>query len=208
MPKVAVLNQEGKNVGEVALADAGFGVKPAAAFVHSVVVAEQANRRRPYASPKTRGEVRGGGKKPWKQKGTGRARQGSIRSPQWVGGGIAFGPRKERNYAVKINKKAKRKALFMALSDKLAEKKLVVIDQLSSEPAKTKLLAGVMKNLPLEKTALVILPASNPLVVRMARNLSNVKVVTANSVNLLDVLAYRSLVFLKDAVPAFEKIYA
>ncbi len=208
MSTLQVYNQEGKAVGELNVSDAIFGVKPDAHLVHEAVVAQRANARRTIASTKTRGEVRGGGKKPWKQKGTGRARQGSIRSPQWVGGGIVFGPNRERNFEVKINKKTKRKALFMALSDKLASKQVLALESMATEPAKTKVLASTVKKLPVGKTALFVAPASSPMLLRMARNLPHVKLVTANTLNLVDVLAYRSIVFLKDAVPVFEKIYA
>jgi len=207
MPKISVYNQEGKTVGELNLNDALFGVKANTALVHEAVVAQRANARQVLAHTKTRGEVRGGGRKPWKQKGTGRARQGSIRSPQWIGGGVVFGPSNERNFSLKINRKAKRQALFMALSDKVASEKLVVLDSVSTEPAKTKLMAEVLKKLPIDRTVLVVAPASSPLLMRMVRNLPHVKLVTANSVNLLDVLSYRSIVFLKDAVEAFDKIY-
>lgn len=207
MPKISLYNQEGERLGDVSLSDTVFGVKPDQSLVHEVVVAEQANARRSIASTKTKGEVRGGGKKPWKQKGTGRARQGSIRSPQWVGGGIVFGPRSERNFHVKINKKTKRKALFMALSDKLIQNKLVAIDVIKTEPSKTKLMAQTIKKLPVSGKVLFVTPSSNPLLLRMVRNLPSIKLVTANSVGLLDVLAYGSVVFLKDAIPVFEKLY-
>ncbi|KAA0205979.1 50S ribosomal protein L4 [Candidatus Uhrbacteria bacterium] len=128
MPNVSIYSQDGKSVGEMSLPEAYFGVKAKPKLVHEVLVAQQANRRKAVAHTKNRGEVSGGGKKPWKQKGTGRARQGSIRSPQWVGGGIVFGPRAERNFSVKVNRKAKQKALFMALSDKVANKSLLVIE--------------------------------------------------------------------------------
>lgn len=208
MPKVPVYNQEGASVGELALPDAMFATKVSPSLVHEVMIGLQANRRQAIAHTKTRGEVRGGGRKPWKQKGTGRARQGSIRAPQWVGGGIAFGPRSDRNFSVKINKKAKRQALFMALSDKLANKQIVIVDAINATTPKTKIVAAMLAKLPLGKTSLVVLPGSRPDVVRMARNIPSVTVVTANSVGLLDVLSHRSVVFLKDAVPAFEKIYA
>lgn len=208
MPKVNVYNQEGKSVGELELSAAVFGVKPNPTLVHEAVVAARANARKAVANTKTRGEVRGGGKKPWKQKGTGRARQGSIRSPQWVGGGITFGPRAERNFSVKINKKVKRQALFMALSDKVASQKFIVLDALNTELAKTKVAAIAMKKLPLERTVLIVAAGSSPILMRMVRNLPDVTLVSANSVNLLDVLAHRSIVFLKDAVTAFDKLYA
>lgn len=208
MPKVTIYNQEGKTIGDLELSEKVFGVKPDAALVHEAVIAQRANARKTLASTKTRGEVRGGGKKPWKQKGTGRARQGSTRSPNWVGGGIAFGPRKERNFEIKINKKARQKALRIALSDKVTTKHLLVVDAIKTDKAKTKVIASMIKALPLEKTTLVVSPASNPTLLRMVRNLPNVKLVTANSVNLVDVLAYRSIVMLQDAVPVLEKIYA
>ncbi len=208
MPNVTIYNQEGTSVGELELSNAIFGVKTDAAFVHSIVIATQANARRTIASTKTRGEVSGGGKKPWKQKGTGRARQGSTRSPQWVGGGITFGPTSARNFSVKINKKAKRKALFMALSDKISDKQFLVLEDVRTEPAKTKQLALILKKLPIGKTTLLVAPKSNPTLLRMARNLPSLTLTTANSVGLMDVLGNRTIVFLKDAVPAFEKIYA
>jgi len=208
MATVAVYNQEGKRAGEMSLNDRIFGVPADMSLVHQAVVAARANARRSIASTKTKGEVSGGGKKPWRQKGTGRARQGSTRAPQWVGGGIAFGPRAERNFAIKINKKAKRKALFVTLSDKLAGAKLLVLEDIKTEPAKTKFVAQLMAKLPVEKTVLLIAPKSDAALLRMVRNLPNVKLVTAGSLGLIDALTYRSLVFLKDAVPAFEKIYA
>ncbi|MFA6429297.1 MAG: 50S ribosomal protein L4 [Patescibacteria group bacterium] len=207
MPKISLYNQEGASVGDIALSDAIFGVKPEAGLIHEAVIAARANARRSVANTKTRGEVRGGGKKPWKQKGTGRARQGSIRAPQWVGGGITFGPLSERNFSLKINKKAKQKALFMALSDKVADKRLIVLDTVTTEPAKTKTVAMALKKLPVQKTVLIVAPGANASLMRMVRNLQNVKVTNAQSVGLMDVMTYRSVVFLKDAVPVFEKIY-
>lgn len=208
MPNVSIYNQEGKSVGEMTLSDAHFGVKANPALVHEVVTAQRANARRSIANTKTKGEVRGGGKKPWKQKGTGRARQGSIRSPQWIGGGIVFGPTSERNFSVKVNKKAKRKALYMSLSDKLANKQLIVLEGIKTEPAKTKVAAKMLTQLPVGKTTLLVAPGSNPSLMRMVRNVPTVKLVSANSLSLFDVLAYRSVVFLKDAVDAFEKFNA
>jgi large subunit ribosomal protein L4 len=190
------------------LSDQVFAVKSDAGIVHEVVVAAQANARRAIASTKTRGEVRGGGKKPWKQKGTGRARQGSIRSPQWIGGGITFGPTSERNFAIKVNKKVKRKAMLMALSDKVASEKFVIVDAITAKEPKTKVLATALKSLPVERTTLVVAPSSNPALVRMARNMPNVKCVTVQSLSLLDVLGYRSMVVMQEAVPAMEKMFA
>ncbi len=208
MPSISIYNQEGKAVGELALNEALFGIKPNKSLVHEVMVAQRNNARRAIANTKTKGEVSGGGKKPWKQKGTGRARQGSIRSPQWVGGGIAFGPLAERNFSQKVNKKAKRTALLMALSDKVIDKKMIAIESIKSDLPKTKIFVEMVKKLPLERTTLLITAASNPSLLRMVRNVQNVKLVTANSVSLNDVLKYRSIAFLTDAVAAFEKIHA
>ncbi|MCC7522646.1 50S ribosomal protein L4 [Candidatus Uhrbacteria bacterium] len=208
MPKISLYNTTGKAVGEMELSDAIFGVKPNPALVHEAVIAQRANKRRSVAHTKTKGEVSGGGKKPWKQKGTGRARQGSTRNPQWIGGGVAFGPRSERNFSVKFNKKAKRAALFMVLSDKVANKQLLAIESIPTEAPKTKTVAEMIKKLPVGRTTLIVSPASNPMLMRMVRNLPNVKLVTANSVSIEDVLGYRSVAFLKDAVGAFEKLYA
>ncbi len=208
MPNVSIYSQDGKSVGEMSLSEAQFGVKTKSKLVHEVLVAQQANRRKSIAHTKTKGEVSGGGKKPWKQKGTGRARQGSIRSPQWIGGGIVFGPTNARNFSVKVNRKAKQKALFMALSDKVTHKNLIVIESINTEPAKTKTVATLVKKLPLGRTTLIVAPTSNAALMRMVRNIPQVKLVTAQSVNLEDVVNYRSVAFLKDAVTAFEKIYA
>ncbi len=207
MPNVSVYNEMGSQTGSIELVEAIFGVKPDPALIHEAVLAQRANARRAIANTKTRGEVRGGGKKPWKQKGTGRARQGSIRSPQWVGGGITFGPTKERNFAIKINKKVKRKALFMALSDKVLSQKLLVLEALTLASGKTKYAAAVMAKLPIDRNVLLVTTGSGTLLMRMVRNLPNVKLVSANSVNLMDVLTYHSVVFLRDAVGAFESIY-
>ncbi len=208
MPTAKIYNQEGAVTGELELNSKHFGVKLQLALVHEVVVAQQANARRPIANTKTKGEVRGGGKKPWKQKGTGRARQGSIRSPQWVGGGIVFGPTNARNFSVKVNRKAKRKALFMALSDRVQQDRLLVLDAFTPKEPKTKEAAALFGKLPVHRKALAVLPASNAILLRMVRNLPHVKLITVNSLNLVDVLAYPTLVFWKDAVPAFEALYA
>ncbi len=207
MPNVPVYTQEGKKTGEMELSAARFGVKVNLALVHEAVVAQQANRRHAIANTKTRGEIRGGGKKPWKQKGTGRARQGSIRSPQWVGGGITFGPRSNRNFSLKINRKARRKALFMALSDKVATEGLLVLESFTPKAGKTKEMAALLTALPVKRSALYVVPSSTPSLVRISRNLKRVHVVTANSLNLEDVLQAGTVVFEKSAVAAFEKIH-
>ncbi len=207
MPNVSVYNQDGKVTGEMELSAARFGVKARPSVVHLAVVAQQANARHAKAHTKTRGEVSGGGKKPWKQKGTGRARAGSSRSPIWVGGGITFGPRSNRNFALKINKKTKQKALFMALSDKVASGNLIVLEAFEPKAPKTKEMAGLISRLPVKRSALYVIAKSNPSLVRMARNLQKVHVVTSNSLNVVDVLHAGSLVFEKSAIPAFEQVY-
>ena len=207
MPNVPVYNSKGEAAGNMALADAMFNVKPVSTVIHEVVIGLRANARKSIANTKTRGEVSGGGKKPWKQKGTGRARAGSSRSPIWVGGGITFGPTSERNFSVKINKKLKKKALFMGLSDKVLSEKLFVLESVNDASAKTKVMAELVKKLPIDRNALIIGPGAQPMLMRMVRNLPNVKLVSVQSVNLLDVLTYRTIIFLKDAVPAFEQVY-
>lgn len=207
MPKVSVYNQEGKVTGEMELPADHFGVKINPSVVHEALIAQQANRRQAISKVKKRGEVSGGGKKPWRQKGTGRARQGSIRSPQWVGGGIVFGPTNERVYAKKINRKTKRKALFMALSDKTANDGLLVLEGFKPTAVKTKEMAALIGRLPVKRSALYVLAASKPEFNRMARNLKTLHVVTANSLSLEDVLHAGTVVFEKDAVSAFTKTY-
>ncbi len=207
MPKVQVYNQEGKNIGELALNPKFFEVSVKPALVHEVVVAQEANRRQAIAHTKTKGEVRGGGKKPWKQKGTGRARQGSIRSPQWVGGGIVFGPRSNRNFSVKVNRRVKQNALFMVLSDKVKNQKLLVLESFTPSEPKTKQAAALFSKLPTARKTLMVIPKSDPILMRMIRNLPNVKLQTVNSLNLLDLLAYPTVVFWKEAIPAFESLY-
>jgi len=207
MPKVNVYNQEGKVTGGIELNPKFFDVKINPALVHEVVIAQQANARHSIANVKTRGEVRGGGKKPWRQKGTGRARQGSIRSPQWVGGGVTFGPTSARNFSVKINRKAKQKALFMALTDKVHDDKLVVLEAFVPKEVKTKFAAELFTKLPITRRALVVIPKSDANLLRMVRNLQNITLVTVNSLNLGDIIGNQTLVFWKDTVPAFEKLY-
>lgn len=207
MPKVNVYNQEGKMTGELELNPKHFGVAAKSDLVHEVVVAQQANARKSVAHTKTKGEVRGGGKKPWKQKGTGRARQGSIRSPQWVGGGIVFGPRGERNFSVKVNRKARQKALFMALSDKVTGDKLMVLESFTPSAVKTKHAADLFKNLKVTRKVLAVIPKSDPSLLRIVRNLPNVKLITVNALNVVDVVMHPTVIFWKDTVPAFETLY-
>jgi large subunit ribosomal protein L4 len=207
MPSVKVYNVKGEVVSQAELSDSHFGVKPSTSLIHSVVMAQEANKRTSKASTKTRGEIAGGGRKPWKQKGTGRARQGSIRSPQWVGGGIVFGPRKERNYSVKINRKAKRSALFMILSDRVAHDKLVIVDKFPTEEPKTKLFASWTKKLPFGRKSLVVIPASNPTLLRMVRNIPNIQLVTINTLHVADLVKYPTVVFEQPSLAAFETLY-
>ncbi|MFH1621364.1 MAG: 50S ribosomal protein L4 [Patescibacteria group bacterium] len=207
MSKVKIYNQEGKNTGELDLNPKYFDVLVKPALVHEVVVAQEANRRKSIAHTKTKGEVRGGGKKPWKQKGTGRARQGSIRSPQWVGGGIVFGPRGNRNFSVKVNRRVRQSALFMALSDKVKNEKFLILESFSPSEPKTKQAVSLFSKLPIARKVLAVIPKSDPILMRMVRNIPNVKLQTVNSLNLMDLLAYPTVIFWKDAVPAFESLY-
>ncbi len=188
MKKIKVYNMDGKVVSERELAPAPFDVKVDANLVHLAVEAQQANARTASAHTKTRGEVRGGGKKPWKQKGTGRARHGSIRSPIWKGGGITFGPRSDRNFSKKINRKTKRAAMAMALTDKVAHDGLIGLESLVVEAGKTKTMAAMLKKLPVGRKVLLVLPQSDKMAVRASRNLKNLWTVTAGEMSLVDVL--------------------
>ncbi|MBU1032398.1 MAG: 50S ribosomal protein L4 [Patescibacteria group bacterium] len=207
MPKAKIYNQEGENTGELELKAEIFGVEIKPALVHEAVIAQQANARTTSGHTKTRGEVRGGGKKPWKQKGTGRARHGSIRSPIWVGGGITHGPRKEKNFSVKINRKAKKQAMFMALSDKVTDEKMLVLERPDFKEVKTKFVAEMLKKLPVGRRILFVIPKSNPSLLRMVRNIPNVRLVTVNTLNLVDVVSFPTILFQKDAVTEFESMH-
>lgn len=209
MIKIPLYNQNGEIIGEVDLPKKVFGTLWKPALVHQVLVALQANRRKPIAHTKDRSEVRGGGRKPWRQKGTGRARHGSIRSPLWRGGGVTFGPRKERVFSKKINKKAKRIALFSALAKKLADQEIKVIDKIELERPKTKLAEKILeKFFPKKKNAgLVVLPQPQPELIRAVRNLKFAQVSLVNNLNVEEVLKYKYLLFLKDSLPLLEKIY-
>jgi large subunit ribosomal protein L4 len=188
MTKINVYNNEGKKVSERELAPELFGVEINEGVVHFAADVASANSRSAFSHTKTRGEVRGGGRKPWKQKGTGRARHGSRRSPIWVGGGITFGPRKDRNYSKKINRKTKRAALAMALTDKASHEGVVGLEEMKNEAGKTKAMVALLGKLPVGRRILLVLPESNPLVLRASRNLKDLKTVTVRSLNLLDVL--------------------
>ena len=206
MANVSVYNIEGKEVGSIELNDAVFGVEVNEHLVHMAVVNQLANNRQGTQSAKTRSEVSGGGKKPWRQKGTGHARQGSTRAPQWTGGGIVFAP-KPRDYSFKMNKKEKRIALLSALSSKVAENKIIVVDEFKLDEIKTKKFVEVMNNLKVEN-ALVVLEGENKNVVLSGRNIPSVKVTATNEINTYDVLKYTTLVVTKAAVEKLEEVYA
>ena len=206
MANVSVYNIEGKEVGSIELNDAVFGVEVNEHLVHMAVVNQLANNRQGTQSAKTRSEVSGGGRKPWRQKGTGHARQGSTRSPQWTGGGVVFAP-KPRDYSFKMNKKEKRIAILSALSSKVAESKIVVLDEFKLDEIKTKKFVEVMNNLKVEN-ALVVLEGENKNVVLSGRNIPSVKVTATNEINTYDVLKYTTLVVTKAAVEKLEEVYA
>ena len=206
MANVSVYNIEGKEVGSIELNDAVFGVEINEHLVHMAVVNQVANNRQVGQSAETRSEVSGGGRKPWRQKGTGHARQGSTRAPQWTGGGIVFAP-KPRDYSFKMNKKEKRIALLSALSSKVAESKIVVLDEFKLDEIKTKKFVEVMNNLKVEN-ALVVLEGENKNVVLSGRNIPSVKVTATNEINTYDVLKYTTLVVTKAAVEKLEEVYA
>ena len=206
MANVSVYNIEGKEVGSIELNDAVFGVEVNEHLVHMAVVNQLANNRQGTQSAKTRSEVSGGGRKPWRQKGTGHARQGSTRSPQWTGGGVVFAP-KPRDYSFKMNKKEKRIALLSALSSKVADNKIVVLDAFNLDEGKTKKFAEVMSNLKVDK-ALVVIEGENKNVVLSGRNIPTVKVSATNEINTYDVLKYETLVVTKAAVEKLEEVYA
>ena len=206
MAKVAVYNMEGKEVDSIELNDSIFGVEINEHLVHMAVLQQLANNRQGTQKAKTRSEVRGGGRKPWRQKGTGNARQGSTRSPQWTGGGVVFAP-KPRDYSVKMNKKEKQLAMKSALSAKLAEDKLVVVDKIELEEVKTSVFAKILANLKAPKS-LVVTKDKNDKVVLSANNIPTVKTTATNSLSVYDILKYDKLVLTKDAVAAIEEVYA
>lgn len=205
--KLNVYNQEGKVQGEKELNPKIFEVAVKDSVVHQVVVAMMANARQTLAHTKTKGEVRGGGKKPWAQKGTGRARQGSIRSPQWVGGGIVFGPRKERNYKQKINKKMRQKAYFMCLSDKAANGNLVLVENLEVKNIKTKKMAEMMKKMPVGKRTLLALPSLDEKILKSVNNIPWLDAVLVSNLNVLEVLKYKYLLMPIESIKKIEDMY-
>ena len=206
MPKVDVYDIEGKKVESIDLKEEIFGIIPNEAIVHSVIVNYLANQRQGTQSTKTRAEVRGGGKKPWRQKGTCRARQGSIRAPHWVGGGIALGP-KPRSYNYKLNKKEKRLAIKSCLSSKVNESELTVLNSLELKEIKTKEVVRVLNNLKLEGKTLILLPESNEIVQKSARNIEGVKTLSVNTINAYDLVNYKNLVVTLDTVKKLEEVY-
>ena len=206
MANVSVLNMEGKEVGSMELNDAVFGVEINEHLVHQAVVLQLANNRQGTQKAKTRSEVSGGGRKPWRQKGTGHARQGSTRSPQRTGGGVVFAP-KPRDYSIKLNKKERRLAIKSALTTKVNESKLIVLDSFELDEIKTKKFVAVMNNLKAEK-ALVVLNEKNDNVIKSANNVPTVKTALTNTINVYDILKYDTLVLTQDAVATIQEVYA
>ena len=206
MAKVSVYNMEGKQIDTIELSDAVFGVEVNEHLVHMAVVQQLANNRQGTQKAKTRSEVSGGGRKPWRQKGTGHARQGSIRAPQWTGGGVVFAP-VPRDYSFKLNKKEKRAALKSALTDKLANAKLVVVDELKFDTVKTKNFAQVMNNLEVNN-GLVVVNENDTNVMMSARNIPTVKMALPNTINVYDIMKAGKVVLTKDAVKTIEEVYA
>lgn len=207
MPNVSVFDMNGKKVSDLALAESVFGIVPNTSAMHLCVVNYLANQRQGTQSTRTRSEVSGGGKKPWRQKGTGRARQGSTRAPQWTHGGIAHGP-KPREYGFQINKKVKRLAMKSAFSSKVAAEELVVVDDLKLDAIKTKEIAKVFAALETGKKVLLVLPENNDVLYRSARNIAGAKVSTVNTLNVYDILNCDTMVVLKDGIAKIEEVYA
>ena len=207
MPNLAVVDMEGKNVGTIELAESVFGIEPNAAVMHQMVVNYLAAQRQGTQSALTRSEVSGGGKKPWRQKGTGRARQGSIRAPHWVGGGVAIGP-KPRDYSYRLNKKVKRLALKSALSSKVEESEIIVLDALDCKEFKTKQVADMLAKLNVTEKALIVLPENDKKIVNSARNIRGVDATFVGAINTYEVLNHTKCIILKDAVEKLEEVYA
>ena len=207
MSKLSVLDMAGKKAGSIELNDSIFGIEPNMSAMHLVVVGYLANQRQGTQSTKTRSEVSGGGKKPWRQKGTGRARQGSTRSPQWYHGGIALGP-KPRTYGISINKKVRRLAMKSALSSKVAANEMIVLDSINLDAIKTQAMAKMFAAIETGKKVLVVLPENNEVIYKSIRNIEGAKVATVNTLNVYDILNCNSLVVLKDAVTKIEEVYA
>ena len=207
MAKLAVLDKAGKKVSDIELNDGIFAIEPNMSAMHLMVVSYLAAQRQGTQSTLTRSEVSGGGKKPWRQKGTGRARQGSTRSPQWTHGGIALGP-KPREYGIDVNKKVKRLAMKSALSSKVAENEMIVVDSLAMDAIKTKEMAGVLSAINAGKKTLIVLPEKDDVVYRSARNIAGAKVSLVNTLNVYDILNCNTIVVVKEAVSKIEEVYA
>lgn len=207
MPSIAVVDMEGKKVGTVDLSDSIFAIEPNAAVMHQVVLSYLAAQRQGTQSALTRSEVSGGGKKPWRQKGTGRARQGSTRAPQWTHGGIVFAP-KPRDYKFTVNKKEKRLALKSALSAKAAENEIIVVDSITTGEYKTKKMVAMLNAVGADKKALIVLPEVDNMVIKSANNIPGVKTAQVNTINVYDILNADKLVIAKDAVSKIEEVYA
>lgn len=207
MPNVAVLDMSGKKVGDIDLSDAIFGIEPNAKVMHHMVVNYLANQRQGTQSALTRAEVRGGGRKPWRQKGTGRARQGSTRSPQWTHGGVAFAP-KPRDYSYTVNKKVRRLAMKSAFSSKALDSNIIVVDSISLDGFKTKEMAAMLTAIGSDKKALIVLPEVDRKVVNSARNIPGVKTAQINTLNVYDIVDADKLIIVKDAVAKIEEVYA
>ncbi|MBM7646860.1 large subunit ribosomal protein L4 [Scopulibacillus daqui] len=205
MPKLAVLDQKGTEVGNIELADSVFGIEPNEHVLYQAIVMQQASLRQGTHSTKNRSAVRGGGRKPWRQKGTGRARQGSIRSPQWVGGGVVFGPT-PRSYSYKLPKKVRRLAIKSALSSKVKDNEMIVLNELTMDAPKTKEFANILKNLSADHKALVVTGDFDETVAVSARNIPGVLVLTANEVNVLDVVNHDKLILTQDAARKLEEV--
>ena len=207
MPNFAVVNMEGKEVAKIDLADSIFGIEPNAAVMHQMVVNYLANQRQGTQSALTRAEVSGGGKKPWRQKGTGRARQGSTRAPQWTHGGVVFAP-KPRSYSFSVNKKVRRLALKSALSTKAAAQEIVILDEIKLDDYNTKVIVNMLNAIDVTKKALIVLPEVDGKVIKSANNIKGVKTAQVNELNVYDILNADKLVIVKDAVSKIEEVYA
>ncbi len=208
MPKISVLNMQGSQVSETELSDAVFGIEPNATAMHTMVVNYLANQRQGTQSTLTRTEVRGGGRKPWRQKGTGHARQGSIRAPQWTHGGVALGP-KPRTYRFTVNRKLKRLAMKSALSSKVLDNNMIVIDSIKTEEFKTKTMVAMLKAIGAEGSkALIVMPEADAKVIKSAANIPGVKTALVNTINVYDILNYDKFIVSQDAVAKIEEVYA
>ncbi|MBS3994523.1 MAG: 50S ribosomal protein L4 [Alkaliphilus sp.] len=207
MPKVALLNVSGEKVGDIELNDSIFGVKINESVLHDAVKNYLANQRQGTQSAKTRAEVRGGGRKPWRQKGTGRARQGSIRAPHWVGGGVSFAP-KPRDYRYELPRKVKRLALKSALSSKIIAENIIVLDELNMTMAKTKDMLNILKNLSIGKKALIVIGEKNENIIKSANNIPGITTTLVNTLNVYDILNHEKFIVTKEAVQKIEEVYA